>query len=63
MEHAKILRSAGFKVQGKERAIAHGDTKAISDIQNDLLEVKFLIPFSSERSGIFATDFTGKIRI
>lgn len=59
MDHAKILRSAG----GKERAIAHGDTKAISDAQNTLLEAKFLISFPSEQSRIFATDFTGKIRI
>lgn len=63
MEHTKILRNAGFRVQGMERAIAHGDTKAISDAQNNILEVKFLIPFPSEQSRIFATDFTGKIEI
>ena len=57
------LRSAGFKVQGKERAIADGDTKNISDAQNTLLAVKFLLPFSSEQSRIFPADFTEKIRI
>lgn len=63
MDHTEIIRSAGFKVLGKERAITRGDTRAIFDAQNTLLEVEFLILFPSEQSRIFATDFTGKIRI
>jgi len=51
-DRAEILRSAGFTAQSK-RAIAHGNTKAVSAAQNILPEAEFFLPSPSEQSRIF----------